>query len=41
MGILDPVSSRTREYPQLKWLVARAGDHLRLLRDGDQMVFVR
>jgi nonsense-mediated mRNA decay protein 3 len=41
MGILDPLSNRTREYPQLKWLEARAGDHLRLLRDGDQMVFVR
>jgi len=41
MGILDPVSSRTQEYPQLKWLEARAGDHLRLLRDGEQMVFVR
>jgi nonsense-mediated mRNA decay protein 3 len=41
MGILDPASNLTREYPQLKWLEVRAGDHLRLLRDGDQMVFVR
>jgi hypothetical protein len=41
MGILDPASSRTREYPQLKWIEVRAGDHLRLLRDDDQMVFVR
>lgn len=41
MGVLDPISSRTREYPQLKWLEVQAGDHIRLLRDGDQMVFVR
>lgn len=41
MGILDPLSNRTREYPQMKWLEVRAGDHIRLLRDGDDMVFVR
>lgn len=41
MGIMDPVSNRTREYAQLKWLDVRAGDHIRLLRDDDQMVFVR
>jgi nonsense-mediated mRNA decay protein 3 len=41
MGIMDPVNSRTREYPQLKWLEIHAGDHIRLLRDDDQMVFVR
>jgi nonsense-mediated mRNA decay protein 3 len=41
MGILDPVSNQTREYPQLKWIEVRAGEHLRLLRDGDHMVFVR
>jgi nonsense-mediated mRNA decay protein 3 len=41
MGILDPLSNRTREYPQLKWMEIRAGDHVRLLRDGEQMVFVR
>ncbi len=41
MGILDPASSRTREYPQVKWLGVHATDHIRFLRDGDQMVFVR
>jgi len=41
MGILDPASNRTREYPQMKWLEVRAGDQIRFLRDGDQMVFVR
>src|SRR5512137_1243391 len=41
MGILDPASSRTREYPQVKWLQIRAGEQIRFLRDGDQMVFVR
>ncbi|MGB9175164.1 MAG: NMD3-related protein, partial [Methanoregula sp.] len=41
MGILDPANSRTREYPQVKWLDVRAGEQIRFLRDGDQMVFVR
>jgi nonsense-mediated mRNA decay protein 3 len=41
MGILDPASSRTREYPQMKWLEILAGDQIRFLRDGEQMVFVR
>lgn len=41
MGVLDPSDSRTREYPQLNWLGVRAGDTIRLLRDGDQMVFVK
>jgi nonsense-mediated mRNA decay protein 3 len=41
MGILDPVTSRTRDFPQVTWQEIRAGDHIRFLRDGDQMVFVR
>jgi 60S ribosomal export protein NMD3 len=41
MGILDPKSNRTRDYPERKWLEVRTGDHIRLLRDGDQMVFIR
>ena len=41
MGILDPATSRTLEYPRLKWLDVDPGDHLRFLRDGDHMVFVR
>ena len=41
MGVMDPVSNHTREYPQLKWLEVQTGDHVRLLRDGDQLVFVR
>jgi nonsense-mediated mRNA decay protein 3 len=41
MGIMDPVNNHTREYPQLKWLEVQTGDHVRLLRDGDQLVFVR
>lgn len=41
MGILDPLTHRTCEYPQLKWTTIQAGDQIRLLRDGDQMVFVR
>jgi nonsense-mediated mRNA decay protein 3 len=41
MGVLDPLSCQTRDYPQLKWLEVQSGDHIRLLRDGDRMVFVR
>lgn len=41
MGLLDPVSSRSFEYPQLKWLGIRAGESIRFLRDGGNMVFVR
>jgi nonsense-mediated mRNA decay protein 3 len=41
MGVLDPASSVTREYPQPAWLAVQTGDQIRLLRDGDQMVFVR
>ena len=41
MGILDPASSHTREYPPMKWAEVRAGDQIRFLRDGDQLVFVR
>jgi nonsense-mediated mRNA decay protein 3 len=41
MGVLDPANSRTREYPQPAWLRVTAGDQIRLLRDGDELVFVR
>jgi nonsense-mediated mRNA decay protein 3 len=41
MGILDPKSSQTREYPHLKWLDVLTGEQIQLMRDGDQMVFVR
>ncbi len=40
MGVLDPLSNQTRDYPAHKWLDARTGDHIRMVRDGDQMVFV-
>jgi nonsense-mediated mRNA decay protein 3 len=41
MGIMDPLSNHTREHMQPKWLDIHTGDQIRLLRDGDQMVFVR
>jgi nonsense-mediated mRNA decay protein 3 len=41
MGVMDPESSQTHDYPQPRWLEVRTGDHIRLLRDGSQMVFVR
>ena len=41
MGIMDPVTCRTVEFRQMKWLPAEAGQYLRLLRDGDNLIIVR
>lgn len=41
IGILDPKSCETVEYPAAPWLDVRAGDYVRMLRDGDRMVLVR
>jgi nonsense-mediated mRNA decay protein 3 len=41
MGVLDPENNQTRDYPEPGWLEAHTGDYIRLLRDSDQMVFVR
>jgi len=41
MGVLDPVTSGTREYPQPAWIPVSAGDRIRFLRDGNDLVFVR
>ena len=40
MGVMDPENCRTTEFRQLKWLDIQAGQHLQLLRDGDQIVVV-
>ena len=40
MGILDPETCQTKEYGTLKWLDVKAGQHVLILRDGDQLVVV-
>ena len=40
MGILDPETCQTKEFSTLKWLDVRAGQHVLVLRDGDQLVVV-
>ncbi|MDD1694360.1 MAG: 60S ribosomal export protein NMD3 [Methanoregula sp.] len=41
VGILDPVSGRTNEIARPGWMEIRAGDHVNILRDGDQLIIVR
>ncbi|MFY9801161.1 MAG: 60S ribosomal export protein NMD3 [Methanoregula sp.] len=40
MGILDPDTCQTKEYRKLKWLDVKAGQHVLVLHDGDQLVVV-
>ncbi len=40
IGIMDPATHKTIEFRQQKHLVVEAGQHLRLLRDGDQLVII-
>jgi nonsense-mediated mRNA decay protein 3 len=40
VGILDPVSNKTRECRCPKWLDIRNGQYLQLLRDGEQIIIV-
>jgi hypothetical protein len=41
VGILDPVSGRTSEIGKPAWMEIRSGDHVNILRDGDQLILVR
>jgi nonsense-mediated mRNA decay protein 3 len=41
VGILDPVSGRTTEIGKPVWMEIRSGEHVNILRDGDQLVLVR
>ncbi|MFA4823924.1 MAG: 60S ribosomal export protein NMD3 [Methanoregula sp.] len=41
IGILDPDSGRTIEFKKFAWMCARPGDHLSILRDGEQIIVVR
>jgi len=40
MGILDPETCQTKEFRKMKWLDVKAGQHVLVLRDGDQLVVV-
>jgi nonsense-mediated mRNA decay protein 3 len=41
IGILDPDTARTIEFKKFAWMCARPGDHLNILRDGEQIIVVR
>lgn len=41
LGILDPLTHRTREVRSLPWMDVRAGDHVNIVRDGDNLILVR
>ncbi|MDD4483220.1 MAG: 60S ribosomal export protein NMD3 [Methanoregula sp.] len=41
MGILDPLSGATKECRNLPWQGAKAGENVRVLRDGDTFVVMR
>lgn len=41
VGILDPVSSRTTEIGKPAWMEIQPGEHVSILRDGDQLILVR
>jgi nonsense-mediated mRNA decay protein 3 len=41
IGILDPLSGRTTESAKPAWMDIRAGEHINILRDGDQLIIVR
>jgi nonsense-mediated mRNA decay protein 3 len=40
MGLLDPETCQTKEFRKLKWLDVKAGQHVLVLRDGDQLIVV-
>ena len=41
LGILDPGTQQTCELRRLPWMDIRAGDHVNILRDGDELIIVR
>jgi len=41
IGILDPDTGHTIEFKKFAWMCARPGDHLNILRDGEQILVVR
>jgi nonsense-mediated mRNA decay protein 3 len=40
MGILDPETCQTKELKKKPWLKVTAGDHVQVLRDGDNIIVV-
>jgi len=40
MGILDPETCQTKELRKIPWLDVTAGDHVQVLRDGDNLIVV-
>ncbi len=40
MGILDPETCQTKELKKIAWLDVTAGDHVQVLRDGDNLIVV-
>ena len=40
IGILDPETCQTKEFRKLKWQDIKAGQHVLVLRDGDQLIVV-
>ena len=41
LGVMDPHTQQTIEFRVLPWMEVRAGDHVSILYDGDQMIIVR
>jgi nonsense-mediated mRNA decay protein 3 len=41
IGIMDPVTHKTRELRAHRWMKVEAGDHVSVLRDGDHLIIVR
>ncbi len=41
VGILDPGTQQSCDLRQLPWTTIRAGDHVNILRDGDELIIVR
>lgn len=40
-GLIDPVSSKSVEVAKPKWMDVRAGEHVSVLRDDDNLIIVR
>ena len=40
MGILDPETCQTKELRKVPWLDVKAGQHVQVLRDGDNLIVV-
>jgi nonsense-mediated mRNA decay protein 3 len=41
LGVMDPLTHKTKELKAHKWMKVEAGDHVSVLRDGDHLIIVR